>query len=258
MDDQSTTISDTETYQEELENRVIQPDAQAEQYDYTKEKDLSGIFICQICDRLMEPDQPKSELMCHHTFHTLCCLHYLFDRGPTSCITCGTNVFGNLYEDNQAHHDIHHIINEKRRTKREEKLKRFEKEVMADKELLADLKIVKRSIAEARKASTAFNKFQIVQCREFQTESENLVKIIESMKNERLKRVKQSNEAKIYRSKRARAAFFMRVFERKYPDKSLNALHPIKKLKIPCRWQLHRILYDGFHRRTWWRWRIRI
>jgi len=242
-----------------IENRVIQPDTQAEQYDYTKEKDLSGIFICQICDRLMESDQPKTELLCRHTFHSFCCLHNVFDRGPINCPVCGVNIYRNLYENYETrHHELNNIIREKKRIKKEEKLKKFEDEVMSDKEMLADLKIVKRAITEAKKACTAYTRIEKTQTTEFHTESENLRKILESLKGERMKRIKGSEEAKDWRSKRARAAFYIRAFERKYPDRTLPSLHSIKKLKIPNRWQLHRILYTGFGRRLYWRLRIRI
>jgi hypothetical protein len=253
----------TSDEEDELENRVIQPDAQAEQYDYTKDKDLSGVFICQICDRLIEPDQPKTELMCHHTFHTYCCFHYILfhynlDRGPMTCTTCGTNIYRELYQDNNENRNLHNHFQEKKRIKKEAKLKKFEEEVMADKGLLADLKIVKRSITEAKKACTAYTRIEKAHAREFHTESDNLRKILQSLKDDRMKRIKSSEEAKVWRSKRARAAFFIRAFERKYPDYSLPSLHTIKRLKIPNRWQLNRILYTGFGRRLYWRLRIRI
>ena len=56
--------------------------------------DLSGIPICMLCDRLMEEDQPKCELLCRHTFHTFCIMETIFnDRGPERCITCNETLF---------------------------------------------------------------------------------------------------------------------------------------------------------------------
>ncbi len=128
---------------------------------------------------------------------------------------------------------------------------------MADKEILTDLKIVKRSITEARKAALCFKKFQTVQVRAFDEESDTMRKMLKSMKEDRIKTIKNSAESKFYRSKRAKAAFFIRAFERKYPGKSLDRLRQIQKLRLPSRWELNRILW-GYGYRSYYRMRVRI
>ena len=216
--------------------------------------DLSGIPICQICDRLLEEDQPKCELLCHHTFHTCCILLNIYNGHANRCTVCNENVFPIR---NQEGENIQEIIVQKERTKREVKLKKLEEDIMADKELLTDLKIVKRSISEARKASVALKRLQIVHVRAFKEETETMKQMIKSMQDERIKIIKNSAESKLYRSKRARAAFFVRSFDRKYPGKSLDRLRHLHKLRIPGRWELNRILY-GFGLRSYYRMRVHI
>jgi hypothetical protein len=216
--------------------------------------DLSGVPICLICDRLLEEDQPKCELLCHHTFHTYCMMLNFWRDHAQRCCVCNHNIFP---ERNDERENIEEIIVQKERAKREAKLKKLEEEIMADKELLKDLKFVKRSITEARKASVALKKVQIVQVRAFKEETETMRQMIKSMQEERIKTMKHSTEAKLYRSKRARAAFYVRVFERKYPGKSLERLRHIPKLKVPGRWELNRILY-GYGLRMYYRLRVRI
>ncbi len=216
--------------------------------------DLSGIPICQICDRLLEDDQPKCELLCHHTFHTYCMMLNFWRDHAQRCCVCNTNIFP---ERNGERENIEEIIVQKERAKRETKIKKLEEEVMDDKELLKDLKFVKRSITEARKASSALKRVQVVQVRAFKEETETMKQMIKSMQDERIKTIKNSAEAKLYRSKRARVAFFVRAFDRKYPEKTLDRLRHIRKLRVPSRWELNRILY-GYGLRSPYRLRVRI
>jgi hypothetical protein len=98
---------------------------------------------------------------------------------------------------------------------------------------------------------------QVVQVRAFKEETETMKQMIKSMQDERIKTIKNSTEAKLYRSKRARAAFFVRAFDRKYPEKSIDRLRKIQKLRVPGRWELNRILY-GYGLRSYYRLRVRI
>jgi hypothetical protein len=218
--------------------------------------DLSGIPICQLCDRLLEEDQAKCELLCRHTFHTVCIVETIFgDRGPATCATCGEGIY--RLRNTEINEEAHIAITEKKQAKREEKKRRLEQEVLGNKELMTDLKLVKKSISEARKAGTAFTKIQQVQVRAFNEEANTMKQILKGMKDSRIKFCQMSPECKSYRSKRARAAFFIRAFERKYPGKSMEKLRDISKLRLPSRWELNRILW-GYGRRYYWRMRVRI
>ena len=235
---------------EEIQNTVIQP------FLTQRAIDLSGIPICNICDHLLEGNQAQCELLCHHKFHTICIMTYVFRNGPVRCIECGEDFY--RYQDaaniaTEIAEKTQRIIEKIQR----EKLNRFEEEVFADNELLLDLKNVKKYIKEARKSALVFQKLQGINLREFKQEANNLKELIQSMKDRRLKILKDSSESKLYNSKRARANFYIRVFERKYPTKKLIDLHAIRRLKIPSRWELNRIL-RGRYRRFYWRMKVRI
>lgn len=217
--------------------------------------DLSGIPICAYCDRLMEDDQPLCTLLCHHKFHTYCVIEHIFNRGEAFCATCNEGIY--RLARIAMNNELDDAIVEKKRKKKEEKKKRLEEEVFGNKELMTDLKLVKRSIREARKAGTAFTKIQQTQLRAFNEEAETMKQMLKAMKETRVKNCQSSQECKEYRSKRARAAFFIRAFERKYPGKSLERLRDIQKLCLPSRWELNRILW-GYGRRYYWRMRVRI
>ena len=252
---------DTPTY--ESEDEVIGPLPAPEHVENTVHvpenillTELSGVPICMLCDRLMEEDQPQCELHCHHSFHTFCIMDTIFnDRGPTICIVCNQYVFerNNTQYNNEAQVAIH----EKKLAKREQKKKRLEEEVLGNKELMTDLKLVKKAIREARKAGAAFTKIQQTQIRAFNEEAETMKQMLKGMKEARIRTCQLSQECKEYRSKRARAAFFIRAFERKYPGKSMERLRDIQKLRLPSRWELGRILW-GYGKRYYWRMRVRI
>lgn len=233
---------------EPVANTVLFPQPRPDGY-----ADLSGVAICRVCDRLLEDTQAQSQLLCFHKFHTFCITHFLFQYAGNRCPTCEQNIWNRA--DYGMNHEIDTAIREKNRLAREKSLQTLESAVSENKELLGDLKIVKRSIREARKALIAYHKVGKQYGDGFREETKQLCEIMKTMKEQAIRKIQKSDQAKEYRSKRARAAFYIQSFDRKYPSYTLARLRDIKKLSLPSRWDLNRILYAS-HRR--WKWRLGI
>jgi hypothetical protein len=220
-----------------LENRVIQPEA----YDYSKLVDLSGVPICAMCDRLIEENQPKTELFCKHALHTLCFCTGYWNLDIHKCMRCERPYFSQTDRINNP--EIVETLNKKKVSKKNKKLETFEEEVLQNKELLQDLKIVKKSIREASAAANKFRKFGRAKAREFKEETQTLVNMIRDTKKRYKDSIMNSEQMKLWRKKKARALYFYRVFEQKHTPITIEKLGAIKALKIPDRWTIRRSIH---------------
>ncbi len=234
----SSDIDDSILSEEEpLENRVIQPEA----YDYSKVTDLSGVPICVMCDRLIEENQPKTELFCKHNLHTLCFCAGYWNLDITKCMRCEQPYFSQV--DRMNNPEVVQTLRKKSGDKKKKKLEDFEGQVLKNKELLTDLKIVKKSIREARAAANKFRMFGRAKGREFQQETQTLCDILRATKKRYKDAIIKGEEIKLWRKKKARASYYYRVFEQKYAPYTIDRLTSIKSLKIPDRWSIRRALH---------------
>lgn len=231
---------------EDIRNTVFLPTSAVE----AKQNDLSGIPICAICDRILEDTEPQAQLLCFHKYHTYCFAHVVFHEGRNRCITCNGPIWINEFQT-----EAEEAILEKKRLRHEKRLETLESEISTNKELLADLKLVLKSIREARKAQRGLSVLGKQTGRTYREETRQLCEILKNMKEKAYKTIYSSPEAKQYRSKRARASFYLHAFQRKYPNQNFEKLRELPKLRIPGRWELNRILYTG---RRDWRWRLGI
>lgn len=220
-----------------VENRVIQPEA----YDYSKLTDLSGVPICAMCDHLIEEGQPKTELFCKHNLHTLCFTSGYYNLDISRCMRCNRSYFTEA--DHQNQEPIIATLREKKQMKKQNKVHTLREEVFANKELLTDLKLVKKSIREASGSSTKFRTYAKQTGRLFQEEMKPLKDILRESRKKYRGKIMKSEEMKQWRKKKARASYFTRVFDQKYPNYSLDRLSSIPELKIPNRWSMRRALH---------------
>ena len=199
--------------------------------------DLSGVNICGLCARLIEDEQPKTELLCHHVFHSVCFLYFLDDFNR--CSVCNAQF---LQAENIPT-EIRGLVMDRIEARRKNKKQKMLEKVMENKELLADLKLVKRNILHLKKASTSFRKLGRRLKQEFSEETNNMKEMLLAIKKRKKQSLMKSAELKDWKSKRQRLQYYMRVFDLKYRDTPLDTLRMIPSLKLPSRWYMRDILY---------------
>lgn len=231
-DSDNESVTYLENNETPLENRVIQPT------DYTAVADLSGIPICIGCDRLIEEKQSKTSLACGHIYHFQCIVSAFWDHHTRDCLRCNAPIFDRVQDQ-----ETFTIIRQKKAARLRKKVEDLEKEVRSNKELLQDLKIVKKSVREASAAGTKFRKFGRQVSREFKEETKTLQDILIATKNRYREKLAKSQQISDWRKKKARAAYYMRVFNQKYHRYNFDRLSSISSLKVPNRWNVRRALH---------------
>jgi hypothetical protein len=92
--------------------------------------------VCTLCSLIMENNQPRTELMCHHTFHTECFLTEIY-LNRIYCSSCNQDIYtGQIIEEANENHQHH------RQLKLNERLKKFQE----NHEAVEDLKFLKKQI----------------------------------------------------------------------------------------------------------------
>lgn len=216
--------------------------------------DLSGVPICAICQRLLEEDQPKIKLLCHHSHHTACFLTYYYEEyyAARRCPTCEAPIFADVEME-----EVRTIVREKMHDKKKRRVDSFREKIFQNKELLKDLKFLKKQITASKKSAAAFRRLGRRYMREFNEETNAMKEILTGIKKRQKEALMKSPELKEWRKHRTRAQYYMRMFDLKYRDSPFHTLNMIPELRLPNRWHLR----NAFHI-SWWtidRWlRIRI
>lgn len=233
--------SDVESvYSEEpVENRVIQPEAQAERYDYSAQTDLSGVPICGLCTRLIEENQSKTVLACSHSLHTFCLLTCYWHHDIRRCMKCDVEY----YNPQDVNEEVWARFGRLRNDKRQKKVQSLNEQVMANKDLLADLKYLKKSFRETSGAAKRFRSFGRQLRSEYQEETKTLQDILKATKKRYKERLMKSPQMAEWRKKKARTGYYMRLFNQKYRNFPFETLTVIRELKLPTRWNLRAALH---------------
>jgi hypothetical protein len=189
--------------------------------------------VCTLCSLNMENNQPRTQLMCHHTFHTACFLSEIFVNGGNYCCFCNQQVF--THETRQGALDKDRQLHTERVKKR---LEMFQE----NHEAVADLKLIKKQITKAKKARSLLNNYMRVQRTEHKEEAEQLSKLLKDMIEKRKKKVMTSEEHTNWKSEKIRLQRYLNVFNQKYQRMSYHELADIPQLKLPSHWHMRRII----------------
>lgn len=197
--------------------------------------------VCPLCNKYIENNQPKTDLMCNHTYHTSCFLTELWlnDYLQNECKVCHEHIFSQ-----QRRIDAQEIRDQRREVKNKERLEKFQ----TNKAAVGDLKLIKKQIRITKKARTNLQRFMITQKREHKEESEQLSKLLKDMVKKRKKNVITSDTYKEWKKEKMRLLRYIYVFNRKYPTMEYSRLAEIPQLKMPSRWGLNNIVRFYSHR----------
>lgn len=189
--------------------------------------------VCTLCSLIMENNQPRIELMCHHTFHTACFLSeiYMNGGGGNYCKSCHQEIF--TRETRQDAHDKDQQI---RKVKQEKYLKNFQE----THEAVEDLKLIKKQMTKTKKTREPLNKYMRIQRTEHKEESEQLSKLLKDMVEKRKKNVMNSEQYAKWKTEKIRLQRYIYVFNQKYQNFQYHDLAVIPELKLPSRWKTRR------------------
>lgn len=190
--------------------------------------------VCTLCSLSMENNQPCIELMCHHTFHTLCFfsdLYINFDDG-THCKVCNQLIFTQTTREE--------AIEKNQQNRKTRLIERFEK-FQTNIEAVSDLKLIKKQITKARKTRILLNKHIHTQKTEHKEESGQISKLLKDMSEKRKKSLKQSEQYTKWKIEKNRLLRYLNVFNQKYHDFQYTDLAELPQLKLPSQWEARRI-----------------
>ena len=218
-----------------LENRIVMP---TEPYDYSKVSDLSGVPICRICDRLIEAGQVRVELNCHHTFHFSCTIAGIHeDDMYYRCFECRQRV---ITEDEM--NAAYQTLGKKQAVKKKKRVLSIEEQIAGNKELLQNLKIVKKSIREASVARRNLDIYCRGVKREYIQETGPIFDLLGSIREKYRSKIIGCDAKKEWVNKKARASYYIRMFDLKYHQFPIDSLRNVTSLRLPTRWRLRQIL----------------
>lgn len=200
----------------------------------------TGVPVCEICQLQFIPNQPKTELLCGHFFHTECVIYEWEDH--LQCPQCHTPLFTHYIRETIA---IRRIERDARRERRITQI------VETNNEFKKELRLLKREITNTRKAKIAFTKFGLQKKRTFQENIRDIKSLLKTKKEEAIRELKTSPEMKAWSSARARLQRKVTLFEQKYPDLTLRELMKIRSLKLPTAWNYRQLINTYSYR-----WRV--
>jgi hypothetical protein len=184
--------------------------------------------VCTLCSLIMEDNQPRTELMCHHTFHTACFLTEIYLH-RIYCSSCNQDIYtGQIIEEATENHQHH------RQVKLNERLKKFQE----NHEAVEDLKLLKKQITKTKKAYGLLSKYMRTQRTEHKEEAGQLSKLLKDMIMKRKNNVITSEQHAKWKTEKIRLQRYMNVFNRKYHQLPYRELQEIPQLKLPVRWSL--------------------
>lgn len=204
--------------------------------------DLSGVLPhCNFCANFVQPGQPLTQLLCGHQFHTECAILSWADT--MECNVCHTALFTT---------EINDTIRVRERVEKDTKEQQFmsmfkEKQ---NKPLRDDIKKIKKQVAQLRKARAGFTRFTNAAKREYQQDTDALVRLLKVKEKEFLQKLKVSSEMKAWRSQRAKLSSLITRFNQKHTAIRFSELLSYRSLKLPGRWDYHGLMRI-------WSWRIR-
>lgn len=187
--------------------------------------------VCTLCSLIMENNQPRIELMCHHTFHTACFLSEIYMHGGNYCSSCNEAVF-----TRETREDAYEKDQQLRKVKQEKYLKKFQENQGA----VEDLKLIKKQITKTKKTREFLNKYIRIQRTEHKEESEQLSKLLKDMVVKRKKKVITSEQYSKWKTEKIRLQRYINVFNQKYRNFQYHELELIPELKLPSRWTARR------------------
>jgi hypothetical protein len=164
---------------------------------------------CILCLHDLGEDRPKSELLCHHSFHTECLLTRIA-QNFYRCPTCDQrylqrNLFQD-YDDDDPAHDIQQQTESERINTLFDTNPNFRK----------DIKLYRKKVVEASKSRRIFERYVRVKKELLKSFVEPLERQIQEYRNTKIEEIKNSQEYKTFVTKdRAVKAFFAK-FPRTY------------------------------------------
>jgi len=198
--------------------------------------------VCTLCSLNMENNQPTTELMCHHKFHTACFLTEMY-MNSNYCSSCNQQVF--TRETRQDALDRDQQFREKKLNKRLEKFQE-------NHEAMEDLKLIKKQIIKAKKARGLLTKYLRKEITEHKEEAGQLSKLLKDMIEKRKKNVMTSEEHAKWKTEKIRLQRYMNVFNQKYQNLPYHELAEIPQLKLPTHWNMRRIIRFDSWRFYWY------
>jgi hypothetical protein len=192
--------------------------------------DLSGTQVCMLCALPMLGGQPKMEMMCAHVFHTECLVVAWYDE--LDCPTCHTPVFTQQ-------------VTARARTQHQQTIQQREEKFLEDyrqnKSLKHDLKLIKKQVANLRRAKAAFGKVASQKRRDWRTDAKPLFQLLRVKQKEALRSVQVSSEIKTWKSERTKLTRLVNRFETKYTNYTFHELLDYRSLKLPTIWDYRQL-----------------
>jgi hypothetical protein len=188
--------------------------------------DLSGATLCMLCANAMLGEQPKTELLCGHFFHTECLILHWYDQ-EMCCPSCHMNVFNA---------QIRTAATTREQATRDKREQTFSEEYIQNKELRLDIKTIKKHIASTRRARSRVTMFGNQKRREWNEESKPLVDLLKVKQKEMMRSLQMCPELKTWKSERLKLTRIVNQFERKYTHHTFRALQNYTFLKLPSHW----------------------
>ena len=180
-------------------------------------------MACHLCEKTIEGQ--RIDLLCSHSFHTLCFL----GLGPDNQLcTCGRDVFpARIAEEFRI----------KERAKEEAENEKVAAELNANAEFKKDLRELRSCLSSVRKTRAALFSFCREERRTFIAETKPFVETILQLQKESVKRIRAKEEYKALRRAQTKAQKKMRFIDVTYPG--FNRRHTfLRMFHLPSQWNL--------------------
>lgn len=185
---------------------------------------------CYSCHELIADDTPRAELLCRHTYHTICLLNIVSLNNPFC--ECGQNIIPpHMYEQR----------NNEQRIAADRAADTLITELKEAPTFLKDLRTLKKSIRSAKIARNAVFNICRVKQREFIAETRPYAERIRELQLKNKADAKKSPESKVLRLHRYRMGKTLRLFETKYPKFNHINYILMRKLKLPTPYDLRNL-----------------
>ncbi len=204
--------------------------------------DISGAIVCSLCVNPILLNQPRTDLLCSHSFHTECALMYWVEI--YDCPGCRHPLFTP---------DIIDRANEQERQQTTNIYTDISMRFQENKDFRKDILTLRKQISNLRKAKRNFIKYKTEKRRLYKQDTQDLIKLLKQKQKTVISEILNCEVHKQFNREKQRMNRLINLFERKYDNENFT-FHRILKsraCKLPTSWQFRSLMYSSYwrHRR---------